>query len=45
MLLVIPGPAILRIFAITGMDRMVAIFASLDEALAEVGAAADSRCL
>lgn len=34
MLLVIPNAAVLRIFAITGIDRMIPNFASLGEALA-----------
>ena len=33
-LLVIPGTAVLRIFAITGTDRVIPNFTSLDEALA-----------
>jgi anti-sigma B factor antagonist len=33
-LLVITGAAVLRIFAITGLDRVIPNFASLDEALA-----------
>ena len=37
-LLVIPGAAVLRVFAITGMDQVIPNFASLDEALAEVAA-------
>ena len=39
MLLVIPGAAVLRVFALTGMDRVIPNFASLDEALAQVSAA------
>jgi len=35
-LLVIRTSAVLRIFAITGIDRMIPNFASLDEALAQV---------
>lgn len=38
-LLVICSPAVLRIFAITGMDRVIPSFASLDEALAQAPAA------
>ena len=38
-LLVIPDAAVLRIFAITSMDRVIPNFASLDEALAQVLAA------
>jgi anti-sigma B factor antagonist len=34
-LLVIAGAAVLRIFAITGLDRVIPSFASLDEALAQ----------
>jgi anti-sigma B factor antagonist len=34
LLLVIPNPAVLRIFAITAIDRMIRNFTSLDEALA-----------
>ena len=37
-LLVIPGAAVLRVFAITGMDQVIPNFASLDEALAEAAA-------
>lgn len=35
LLLVIPSTAVLRIFAITGIDRMIPNFASLGEALAQ----------
>ena len=35
MLLVIPGAAVLRIFAITGLDRVIPSVTSLDEALAQ----------
>jgi anti-sigma B factor antagonist len=38
-LLVITGSAVLRIFAITGLDRVFASFTSLDEALAQAPAA------
>jgi anti-sigma B factor antagonist len=38
-LLVICTSAVLRIFAITGMDRVISNFASLDEALAQVSVA------
>jgi anti-sigma B factor antagonist len=38
-LLVITGAAVLRIFAITGLDRIFASFTSLDEALAQAHAA------
>jgi anti-sigma B factor antagonist len=34
LLLVIPGPAVLRVFAITAIDRMIPSFTTLDEALA-----------
>ena len=34
-LLVIPGTAILRVFALTGMDRVIPSFTSLAEALAQ----------
>jgi anti-sigma B factor antagonist len=37
-LLVIPDTAVLRVFAITGMDRMIPNFASLVEALAQAPA-------
>jgi len=36
-LLVIPGTAVLRVFAITGIDRMIPNFTSLPEALAQTG--------
>jgi anti-sigma B factor antagonist len=35
LLLVIPAIAVLRVFAITGMDRMIPNFTSLDQALAQ----------
>ncbi|HEY6315717.1 MAG TPA: STAS domain-containing protein [Streptosporangiaceae bacterium] len=35
-LLVIPDTAVLRIVAITGIDRVIPTFATLDEALADV---------
>jgi anti-sigma B factor antagonist len=38
MLLVIPGTAVLRVFAITCVDRMIPNFTSLEEALAETSA-------
>jgi anti-sigma B factor antagonist len=41
MLLAGPGAAVLRVFSITGLDRVLPIFASLDEALAHIAAAAD----
>jgi hypothetical protein len=39
MLLVIPGTAVLRVFALTAMDRVIPNFSSLDEALAQASAA------
>jgi anti-anti-sigma factor len=39
MLLVIPSAAVLRVFAITGMDQVIPNFTSLDEALALAPAA------
>ena len=36
-LLVIPGTAVLRVFAITGVDRMIPHFTSLPETLAHTG--------
>jgi len=36
LLLVIPSPAVLRVFAITSVDRMIPNFTSLEEALAHV---------
>jgi anti-sigma B factor antagonist len=41
MLLAGPGAAVLRLFSITGLDRLIPIFASLDQALAHAAAAAD----
>ena len=38
LLLVIPSPAVLRVFAITTVDRMIPNFTSLDEALARTSA-------
>jgi len=38
-LLVIPDVAVLRVFALTGMDRVIPNFASLAEALAQAPAA------
>jgi anti-anti-sigma regulatory factor len=35
LLLVIPAPAVLRVFALTAMDRMIPNFTSLDQALAQ----------
>jgi anti-sigma B factor antagonist len=42
-LLVIPGPAVLRVFALTGMDRVIPNFTSLPEALARTAASANGR--
>ena len=42
-LLVIPDTAVLRVFAITGMDRVIPNFTSLDEALADAAATANGR--
>src|SRR5579871_3764587 len=39
-LLVIPNPPVLRVFALTAMDRVLATFPTLTEALAHTGAAA-----
>ncbi len=39
-LLVIPDPGVLRIFAITGLDQVLPSFTSLEEALAQVPALA-----
>jgi len=38
-LLVVSRAAVLRLFAITGMDQMISSFASLDEALEQMAAA------
>ena len=38
MLLVIPGNAVLRVFTITGVDRIIPNFTSLEEALARTSA-------
>jgi anti-sigma B factor antagonist len=38
LLLVIPSPAVLRVFAITTVDRMIPNFTSLEEALARTSA-------
>jgi anti-sigma B factor antagonist len=38
LLLVIPAIAVLRVFAITGMDRVIPNFTSLDQALAQTSA-------
>jgi anti-sigma B factor antagonist len=42
-LLVIPGTAVLRVFALTGMDRVIPNFTSLAEALESTAAPADGR--
>jgi anti-sigma B factor antagonist len=42
-LLVRPGAAVLRIFAITGLDQVFRSFTSLEEALAQIPGAADGR--
>jgi len=39
MLLVVPGTAVLRVFAIIGVDRLIPNFPSLEEALAQAPAA------
>jgi len=45
MLLVISGTAVLRVFAITGADRIVPNFASLEDALAQTSAGgSNGRC-
>jgi anti-sigma B factor antagonist len=41
--LVIPSTAVLRVFAITGVDRMIPNFTSLAEALAQTAATANGR--
>ena len=38
LLLVIPATAVLRVFELTGMDRVIPSFASLDQALAQTSA-------
>jgi anti-sigma B factor antagonist len=42
-LLVIPGTAVLRVFALTGMDKVIPNFTSLPEALAQTPATADGH--
>ena len=42
-LLVIPSTAVLRVFALTGMDRVIPNFTSLAEALAQAPAAANGH--
>jgi anti-sigma B factor antagonist len=43
-LLVIPDAAVLRIFAITGIDRVIPTFATLEQALAEVPERREEPC-
>src|SRR4029077_19140196 len=43
MLLVIRGTAVLRVFALTGMDKVIPNFTSLAEALARTPATANGR--
>jgi anti-sigma B factor antagonist len=43
MLLVIPGNAVLRVFTITGVDRIIPNFTSLEEALAQTSANGSDR--
>jgi len=43
MLLVIQATAVLRVFAITGVDRLIPSFPNLEEALAQVPAAQSAR--
>jgi anti-sigma B factor antagonist len=42
-LLVIPGTAVPRVFALTGMDRVIPNFTSLAEAMAQAPATANGR--
>ena len=42
-LLVIPDTAVLRVFSLTGMDRVIPNFTSLDQALAQAPATANGR--
>ena len=42
-LLVIPSTTVLRVFSLTGMDRVIPNFTSLAEALAQAPAAANGR--
>jgi anti-sigma B factor antagonist len=42
-LLVIPSPTVLRVFALTGMDRVIPNVTSLPEALARTAAAANGH--
>jgi anti-sigma B factor antagonist len=41
--LVIPSPTVLRVFALTGMDRVIPNFTSLPEALAQTAASANGH--
>ena len=43
LLLVFTAAAVLRVFAITGIDRMIPIFSSLEEALGQTAAARSAR--
>ena len=43
MLLVIPDTAVLRVFALTGMDRVIPNFTTLAEALAQTAATANGH--
>jgi anti-sigma B factor antagonist len=43
-LLVIPDTAVLRIVAITGIDRVIPTFATLDEALADAPVRGEKPC-
>jgi len=43
LLLVIPSTAVLRVFALTAMDRVIPNFTSLDQALAQTAAAANGH--
>ena len=43
LLLVIPDTAVLRVFALTGMDKVIPNFTTLAEALAQTAATADGR--
>jgi anti-sigma B factor antagonist len=43
MLLVVPATAVLRVFAITGVDRLIPNFSSLEEAIAQANAARSAR--
>jgi anti-sigma B factor antagonist len=43
MMLVVPATKVLRVFAITGVDRLISNFSSLGEALAQAPAARSAR--